>query len=565
MDRSALPQATLEHYERELAGRHLVHGSVAHWARVKPDTVALINADRGRQLTWRELDEGSTALAAALLAAGFGKGDYLATSLPFLTELVLLELACFKVGVIHAPLDLRLTPAEVIRSLTLIRAKGFAFLGVTPMADFRELGKAVRGHCTFVSELFQLSPPGEEVIDGARSFAAFAATAPSALASGGAALAGAIAAVSENDGAQVIFTTGSTGSPKPALLSHRGITAQNYALSTGLGFDEATRMLVNLPPSHVGGQAEMLLTTLFGGGTAVMLEIFDPTRTLRAVQEHGVTLLGQIPAMFNLEWRLPTYSEFNLSSIQLAAYGGQQVARPFLEKLATMAPSIATGLGLTEASGFCTYTPPGAGIDEIAASLGHAMPIYPMSIRAAMDGDGRAGAELPDGELGNVCFRGPQTFLGYVNDPAATAKAVSTDGWLYTADLGFVDAAGLHFAGRARWVIKPAGYQVFPGDVEAALAALDDRVGVAGVVGAPHRVRSEGIVAFVEPRPGATLDADELKRRARSLGMMRPSHVVIVEPGKLPLNRVGKVDYVRLSEMALAEVEALRARRRWDR
>jgi non-ribosomal peptide synthetase component E (peptide arylation enzyme) len=95
------------------------------------------------------------------------------------------------------------------------------------------------------------------------------------------------------------------------------------------------------------------------------------------------------------------------------------------------------------------------------------MPIYPCTIRQPMRADGSAGDELPSGEIGHVCFRGPQTFLGYVNDPAATAQAISRDGFLYTGDLGYKDAAGLHLTGRDKWVIKSLGYQIFPGDVEA--------------------------------------------------------------------------------------------------
>ena len=172
---------------------------------------------------------------------------------------------------------------------------------------------------------------------------------------------------------------------------------------------------------------------------------------------------------------------------------------------------------------------------------------------------------MPDGEVGMVCFRGPQTFLGYVNDPEATRKSISSDGYLYTGDMGYKDELGLHFSGRAKWVIKPAGNQVFPGDVENHICALAEKVSNCGVVGAEHRLWSEGIIAFVEKKPGVELDPAELRRHARTLtSYMRPLHYVILEPGGLPLNRAAKVDYVKLSEMAKAEAEALRARGRWD-
>ncbi len=365
------------------------------------------------------------------------------------------------------------------------------------------------------------------------------------------------------DGAQVIFTTGSTGRPKAALLTHRGIAVQNYALGTAFEF-EASRVMVHLPPSHVGCQAELLMTTLFWGGTAVTLEIFDPGRTLEAIEKYRVRLLGQIPAMFHMEWRHSEYGQRDLGSLAIAVYGGQSVPRPFLEKLRTMAPRIGTGLGLTEASGFCTYTPVTGDVDAVAASLGHAAPVYPMTIREPMREDGSAGAELPAGEIGHVCFRGPQTFAGYVGDEEATRRTISSDGWLYTGDMGFVDALGLHFSGRAKWVIKPAGYQVFPGEVEEHICALADKVASCGVVGVPHPIWVEAIMAFVEKKPGADLTEAELRRHARALtSYKRPLHYVIVEPGQMPLNRVAKVDTLRLKEMAEAEVRRLQDRGRW--
>lgn len=550
-----VPQCTLEQYETEFGGRHRLHDVVSYWAARKPDAAALIHHDRGVSGTWNDLDAGSTALATQLLRMGFRKGDFFATSLPFLHELILLEYACFKIGVIHAPLDLRLSPEEVIRSLQLIGSKGFAFLGQTRIADFRELGRAVHRHCPFVEHLIQLSPP-EETIDNAQSFARLVKSPADDVRD---AVRQAAVAVRKTDGAQVIFTTGSTGAPKPALLSHRGITCQNMCVGAGFGFSSETVFLVNLPPSHVGGQAEVLMTTLFHGGTAVVLEIFDAARSLEAIQRHGVTLIGQIPAMFNLEWRLSNYGEYDLSALQAAVYGGQQVSLPFLRMMAAMAPKIGTGLGLTEASGFCTYTPLTSSPELAGESLGYDMPVYRMSIRRPMREGGSAGEELPDGEVGHVCFQGPQTFLGYVNDPEATRKAVSADGILYTGDMGYRDAKGLHFSGRSRWVIKPAGYQVFPGEIEAHFCALEDKVTSCGVVGIEHKVFSEAIVAFVEKKPGAALTIEELRRHARSLTRyMRPLHYVILEPGQMPLNRVAKTDYVRLSEMARQNINPVR-------
>jgi acyl-CoA synthetase (AMP-forming)/AMP-acid ligase II len=182
-----------------------------------------------------------------------------------------------------------------------------------------------------------------------------------------------------------------------------------------------------------------------------------------------------------------------------------------------------------------------------------------------MRDDGLAGDALPEGEIGHICFRGPQTFAGYVNDPVATAKTVSRDGFLYTGDLGYRTAAGIHLSGRAKWVIKSFGYQVFPGDVEAHISDLAEKVANCVVVGVAHEVAGEGVVAIVEKRPGAELTVPELERHTRSLASyMRPRHWMVVEPGQMPLNRLAKPDYQRAQELACQEIATLRTRGEWD-
>ncbi|MGB7987109.1 MAG: class I adenylate-forming enzyme family protein, partial [Terracidiphilus sp.] len=529
-----------------------------------PQADALVSAESGRAVNWQQFDRTTTAWAAELQRMGFRKGDFLVTLLPMSIDHVLLEYSCFKIGVIVAPLDLRMTPAEILRALEILRPRGFAGLGVKGPIDLRPLWRTVQAQCAWIEHCIVVD--SAEAIEGAFTLASIAEAAQQAVSTE------LPNEVNENDGALVIFTTGSTGSPKPALLSHRSITAQNMCLCAAFfGGDNGSRVLVNLPASHVGGQSEVLMTTLFGGGSAILLEIFDAGRSLRAIAEHKAEILGQIPAMFNLEWMLKDFDRHDLSSLKFAAYGGNAVALPFLEKLATMAPVIGTGLGLTEASGWCTYVlanvaeRDASGQEAILAGLGVDMPIYPCTIRQPMREDGSAGDELPNGEIGHVCFRGPQTFLGYVNDPEATAKAISRDGYLYTGDLGSWNGAGLHLTGREKWVIKSMGYQVFPGDVEAQICALTEKVANCVAVGVAHEVLSEAVVAVVEKRPGVELSRPELERQARGLASyMRPRHWIILEAGQMPLNRVVKPDYKRAQEMAREEIAALRLRGEWD-
>ncbi len=560
---------TLDDYNHRFADRHLLHGVVAKWAKDRPEGAALISAESGRAVTWSEFDRFTTALAAEWLRMGFKKGDYFVTLLPMSADHVLLEYSLFKIGVIVAPLDLRLPAAEVIRVVEMLRPRGFVCLGLYGPIDFRAMGRAVRAKCACIEHFFTVS--SAEPSEGFRAYAELAEAAASAAANstdaGAAQLAASAPTIAEDDGALVIFTTGSTGSPKAALLSHRNITSQNMCLCGAFfGGDSGMRSLVNLPASHVGAQTEILMTTLFGGGTAVLIEVFDAARSLRAIEKYRVEILGQIPVMFNLEWMLKDYERYDLTSLKLAVYGGNAVSRPFVDRLATMAPMVGTGLGLTECAGFCTYVSVGVSEREkILDGLGHDMPVYACTIREPMREDGLAGSELPEDEIGHICFRGPQTFLGYVNDPDATARTISRDGYLYTGDLGYKSAAGIHLSGRAKWVIKSFGYQVFPGDVEAHIGDLTEKVANCVVVGVAHEVVGEGVVATVEKRPGVELSVQELERHTRALASyMRPRHWIVVEPGQMPLNRLAKPDYQRAQELARQEIAALRARGEWD-
>jgi len=568
--RKSMQRFTLDDYSKTFADRHLLHGMLRKWAAQRPSAPALLAADGSRTLNWAEFDCATQALAAELLTRGFRKGDFVLTSLPFTVDHVLLEFACFRIGVILAPLDLRLTPLEVIRAVETLRPRAWFALGVRGAIDFRPLWQTVLAACPWIEQRFAVD--SSEPVEGAESFAPLAEIVAAAIRDGVSAevrrtVEEAEASVSKDDGALVIFTTGSTGSPKPALLSHQNITVQCMCLSGAFfGGDRGTRTLVNLPPSHVGGQTEAMMATLFGGGSVVLLEIFDAARSLRAIAEHKAQILGQIPAMYQLEWNLKDFSTYDLSSLSFAAYGGNAVARPFVEQLARMASVVGTGLGLTECAGFCTYVEADAEEHElILAGLGVDMPIYPCTIREPMQEDGAAGAELAESQIGHVCFRGPQTFGGYVNDAEATAKTISSDGYLYTGDLGRRNATGLHLTGRAKWVIKSLGFQVFPGDVEAHVCALTEKVANCVAVGVQHNVASEAVVAVVERRAGVELTAQELDRHARTLPTyMRPRHWIVIEPGQMPLNRVGKPDHLRVQEMANAAIAALRAEGGWD-
>lgn len=540
----------------------------ARWAARRGASPAIIEHDTGETVSWKAFDRAVDAFAAKLLSIGIGKGDIVATTLPLLKEHVYLMYACFRIGAVAAPLDLRLKAGEVRYCFERMRPKAYFFLGHTPVADFRPMVREVMEHADSVEQWVQFQKEEELVMDGAVGITRFARGIKRQYLKS--VLVGSVRRarrrVDRRDPCLIIFTTGSTGAPKPALLCHEGILVQNIGLAVGFEMDESDRMLVNLPPSHVGCTTEQLATTVFGGGVSVILHVFDPAKSLDAVESHGVTILGQIPALFNLEWRLPDYAEHDLSSLRFALYGGQAVSKEFLRRMKAMAPRIGTGLGLTETSGFCTYTNVDADVDELAEGIGFDMPLCPISIREPMRADGAAGDEKAPGEVGEICFSGPQLFLGYLGDPEATARTISTDGICYTGDLGSYDGSGLHFAGRSKLVIKCKGYQVFPDTVESHIATeMVGKVASVAIVGAEHEVFGEGIIAFVEPAVDVELEASDVIAACRTISAYsRPSHVELVPPGEFPLNRVAKTDYMLLRSRAAEVVARLRADGQWD-
>lgn len=539
--------------------------AVAAHARRDPEGVALVEHHTGEVVTWKAFDRAVDAFAALLLAKGFRKGDVLATSLPLLKEHAYLLHACYRIGVIAAPLDLRLRAAELKACFDKLRPAGYFFAGAPALMPVM---REVVGAAPTVRHWVQFQKERDGLLPGATFVKDFTAGIKAAYLVG--ALLGRVRRarrlVGRRDGALVIFTTGSTGSPKAALLSHEGILAQNAALAVGFGLRRDDRLLVNLPPSHVGCTTELLGTSVFMGSTAVLLQLFDAEKSLEAMAQHRVTVLGQIPALFNLEWNHRRYAEFDLSSVRLAIYGGQGVPRAFLDRLRAMAPEIGTGLGLTETSGFCTYTALGATAEDLAAGVGFDATHCPLSVRRPMNEDGTAGAEVPAGEIGEICFSGPQVFLGYLGDPDATARTISREGICYTGDLGSFGPEGLRLAGRSKLTIKPKGFQVFPGDVENhVVTTLAGRAVAAACVGVEHAVWSEAIVLFVERAPDSSLTAEEVHRACHGIASYaRPSHVEVVETGSLPLNRVAKTDYLALREQAKEIVAGLRRAGKWD-
>jgi len=556
-----------------------VNDYIAKWAEIHPDQVAMVQHEDNRAITYKKFNTLIDFFALKLMDMGIGKGDRVATQLVLVPEHLMLMYACFKIGAIIAPLDVRLSASEVVRDVNKIEPKAFFFLGNTPVRDFREVGEAVRKGCPSVEHLIQFTPDPKptDIIDGAVGITESMNKKRllwlklKDLLSGK--LKTAYSHVDTGTPALIIYTTGTTGEPKPALICHENIIVQNQILARGLGNDEHDSnftCLVNLPPSHVGCVTETFMTTMYLGGKAVLLRIFDAKATLEAVERHKVTVMGQIPTMFRMLWNMPEYKTYDLASLEFVAYAGSAVDTKFLEKLSTMAPRFGTGIGMTENAGFATFTPEGISLEEMAGQVGRAFPdLAEVSIRKPMRADGAAGEELPDPEVGEICYHPPIVFCGYYNQPEETRKTVSTEGILYTGDLGYFKQMdgyrALYLAGRKKFVIKQKGYNVFPGEVEEHIAQMPE-VDVAEVIGMKHYLFDEGIFAFVRPRPGVDLTSESVLAHCKSIAAYkRPLHVEIWPADReFPLTRSTKIDKMQMMTIAEGILTDLRREGKWD-
>ena len=574
---SGIRNRPVEEYMKDTMERlPLLNNYVEYWAKKSPGKEAMIQHEDGKTVTYGKFKTLIDFFALKLLDMGIGKGDRVATQLILIPEHIIFMYACFKIGAIIAPLDLRLKEDEVVRDLGKIKPKAFFFLGKTPVIDFTKIGEAVRDRCSYVEHLVQFTPdpkPGD-IIAGAVSI--------TELMSKGRLiwlkisniftrrLEKAYAEIGPRTPALIIYTTGTTGEPKPAVLCHENILVQNELLARGTGLSSDMRILINLPPSHVGCVTELFMTTTYRGGTSVFLRVFDVVLTLEAIEKWSINALGQIPTQFRMLWAHKDYAKYNLGSLKFVAYAGSAVDVEFLKKLSRMAPRFGTGIGMTENAGFATFTPEGISIEEMAGQVGQAYPdLAPVTIRKPMKQDGSAGEELPVGEVGEICYHPPIVFLGYFNQPQETAKAISKEGILYTGDLGYFKEMGsyraLYLSGRRKFMIKQKGYNVFPDEVESFIAGMKG-VDVAEVIGMPHRVFAEGIFVFVRPVADVSLTPEAVMEYCKSIAAYkRPQHVEIWPADKLfPLTRSTKVDKLALQELAAEIIKGLREKGKWD-
>jgi fatty-acyl-CoA synthase len=483
-------------------------------ARATPSRTAIVFD--GDDTSYTELDTRSERLAAGLVSAGLRPGDRVATLTGNRPEHVELFFACAKAGLILTPLNVRLTAYEVAYQLS--DAEPSILLAAPELLPLAEEARTASGHPCLIGELTR---PGLDTL---------AATVPPSRDATG----DVIGDPGGDAGLLLVYTSGTTGRPKGALLTHANCFWTNLSLDRGCELREDDVVLQVLPQFHVGGWNVQPLLAWWKGATVVLEPSFDAGRALRLITERRVTTMMGVPATYLFMAQHPDFATADLSGLRRVVVGGAPMPEPLLHAWLGRGVPIVQGYGLTEAAPNVLCLPE----EEMTRRAGWAGIPYPHVDVALRDVE--TGDPLEGPGIGELVVRGPNVFAGYWRDPAATASAV-TGGWLRTGDIAERDADGFYrIRDRAKDMYVSGGENVYPAEAESVLQAHPGVAEVA-VVGVPDQRWGEVGCAFVVSSPGASPTPAELDShcRGRLAGFKVPRYFRPVE--RLPRSAVDKV------------------------
>ena len=510
---------------------------LAHYAAVQPQAEALVS---GRERwSYAALQRRVDGCARALLAQGVRAGDRIAYLTPPNAEFVALLLAAQAVGGIAVGLNLRYRQREIAHILQDAAPK-LLFCRL-PAQDGRELDDLAAG-------LNDLPEPCRLVELGEGAGSAHFSTWESFLASASSAadldVRAQAMAVDPDAPSLIVYTSGTTGAPKGALL-RQSAALRHGRLALAAFRPQPLRVLNYYPTNHISGLVANTLYALVGGGALVCMERFHPAQVLAAIEAERITYWGGVPTMLQMCVADERFAETDLSSLQLAGWGGGPAAADLIRALAARVPRLTTLYAMTETTGAVTAIAPTANIDLLARTVGKPLPDVEM--RLVDD----AGADVGSGEAGEILVRGPFLMAGYWGNPEATKRAFTEDGWLYTGDLARFDAEGfVEIVGRKTEMYKSGGFNVYPKEVEAVIGT-HPKVRDAAVVGVRDDLFGEVGVAFVlADFPAAEQGEAALAEHCRQ-GLANykvPKRFRLVDA--LPLLPNGKVDRKALVEGA---------------
>lgn len=514
------------------------------WAAARyGDREAVVDGDR--RLTYAELGEQVRGAGRAVIAAGLEPGERAAVWAPNTAEWIVAALGIVAAGGVLVPLNTRFVASE---ARTVLAASDARML-------FGIEGFLGRYHLT---ELAGGGGPGERVhtVVALRGGAPTGGWSwPAFLAAGEAVaddvLDARVDALTPDDLSDVIFTSGTTGRPKGAMLTH-GQTLRVFADWCDLvGLQDADRYLILNPFFHTFGYKAGIVASLMRGAVMVPMATFDVDAAFRTIERERITVFPGPPAVFHSLLESPLRTSVDSSTLRLALTGAATVPVELVRRMHAELSfdTVLTGYGLTETNGTATICRLGDSPETVAHSCGRAIPGTEVRV---VDPEG---TEVPRGEPGEVVIRGYQVMRGYLGDPEATAATVDPGGWLHSGDIGVMDGDGyLRITDRLKDMFIVGGFNVYPAEVEQALMGHDD-VSHAAVVGMPDERLGEVGAAYVVLRAGATTPPDELVAwcRAEVANFKVPRHLEIVD--ELPLSGAGKVDKLVLRARA-AQVAA---------
>jgi acyl-CoA synthetase (AMP-forming)/AMP-acid ligase II len=479
-----------------------------------PEKTALIC--EGTLLTYKEFRDQVLSLAYHLQKTGIKKGDRAALLFPNCPEMAIAYFACAAIGVVSVPLNNRLVAKDLVY---IINDCGASLM----MAgyQFREIAGRIRPELATVKDFIYA---GEDRTEGGLFFADLldAKTLPD------------FPPLSPEDTATIMYTSGTTGLPKGAIMSNKNIFTNARNCGAMLNYKEEDITLIAVPLFHVTGLNSQLAAMVYVGGTCVILKAYKTADMIEAIERHKITVLFNVPTMYVLMLINETLKSRDISSVRLAAYGGAPMDRDTIVALKDrFGMDLYNAYGLTESSSLTTVLP---ACDAVRKAPSVGLPVPGVKLRV-IDEEGK---EVPPGEPGELLIKGPNIVKGYFNKPEATRNAL-VEGWLYTGDVARMDEEGYVFiVDRKKDMIVRGGENIYSIEVESAVNA-HPKVLESAVVPEPHHIFGEVVKAFVVLRPGEDGTPEEIMDFCRQniADYKVPARVVFLN--ELPRNPGGKV------------------------
>jgi len=506
------------------------------------DRDALVDVPAGRRWSYSELLFAVRRLATGLLRAGIGAGDRVGIWAPNRWEWVLVQYATAEIGAILVTIN----PAYRARELEhALRQSGVAMAIAAPGfkgVDYAPMLAEVAPRCPGLSDVVFMESERWDELAGAQAD-------PSALTK--------IATMLRNsDPVNIQYTSGTTGYPKAATLSHRNILNNGYLVGELLDYTARDRICIPVPFYHCFGMVMgNLAATSHGACMVIPAPVFEPAATLQAVQAERCTSLYGVPTMFIAELSLPDFGDYQLGSLRTGIMAGSpcpaEVMRRVIEHMHM--PGVSICYGMTETSPVSTQTRTDDSLARRVGTVGRVGPHLEIKVVDPVTGE-----TVPRGLAGEFCTRGYSVMGGYWNDPEKTAEVIDADGWMHTGDLAAMDADGyVQITGRIKDIVVRGGENIAPREIEEFLYTHPDIVD-GHVIGVPDARYGEELMAVVKLRDGAPrLTVEGLREfcTGRIARFKIPRYLWIVD--EFPMTVTGKVRKVEMREQA---IEYLRGR-----